>query len=63
MLKIMEKYSADLEVQVCQQTMELQFEKQKTEMLIAKMLPLYVFEEVDRIYTLLYYNQLLFFIV
>ncbi len=40
MIKLMEKYSADLEVQVSQRSMELQAEKQKTEMLIAKMLPL-----------------------
>ncbi|KAL5107808.1 Retinal guanylyl cyclase 2 [Taenia crassiceps] len=39
MLKIMEKYSANLESQVNQRTAELQVEKQKTEMLIAKMLP------------------------
>lgn len=39
MLQIMEKYSANLESLVNQRTEELQVEKQKTEMLIAKMLP------------------------
>ncbi|VDM33373.1 unnamed protein product [Hydatigera taeniaeformis] len=39
MLKIMEKYSSNLESQVNQRTEELQVEKQKTETLIAKMLP------------------------
>ncbi|VDO14154.1 unnamed protein product [Rodentolepis nana] len=39
MLKVMETYSANLESQVNQRTAELQIEKQKTEMLIAKMLP------------------------
>ncbi len=39
MLKMMDKYSADLETQVNQRTLELQSEKLKTEMLIAKMLP------------------------
>ncbi|KAL5970677.1 Retinal guanylyl cyclase 2 [Taenia solium] len=39
MLKIMEKYSSNLESQVNQRTEELQVEKRKTEALIAKMLP------------------------
>ncbi|KAM7542665.1 hypothetical protein Aperf_G00000018852 [Anoplocephala perfoliata] len=39
MLKVMEKYSVNLESQVSQRTAELQVEKQKTEVLIAKMLP------------------------
>lgn len=43
MLKIMEKYSSNLESQVNQRTEELQMEKQKTEMLIAKMLPPWVY--------------------
>ncbi|VDK70713.1 unnamed protein product [Dibothriocephalus latus] len=42
MLSRMEKYSADLEDQVCQRTAELREEQVRTEMLIAKMLPRYV---------------------
>lgn len=39
MFKIMEKYSADLEDQVRERTEELETEKKKTELLIARMLP------------------------
>ncbi len=39
MFKMMEKYSADLEDQVRERTAELETEKKKTEILIAKMLP------------------------
>ncbi|BHF61145.1 Retinal guanylyl cyclase 1 [Sparganum proliferum] len=42
MLNMMEKYSADLESQVRERTLELEEEKAKTEELIAKMLPLSV---------------------
>lgn len=39
MFKMMEKYSADLEEQVKGRTDELEMEKKKTELLIARMLP------------------------
>nr|VZI31623.1 unnamed protein product [Spirometra erinaceieuropaei] len=42
MLNMMEKYSADLESQVRERTLELEEEKVKTEELIARMLPLSV---------------------
>nr|VZH99434.1 unnamed protein product [Spirometra erinaceieuropaei] len=42
MLNMMEKYSADLEAQVRERTLELEEEKAKTEELIARMLPLSV---------------------
>uniref|UniRef100_A0A183TRY2 Guanylate cyclase domain-containing protein n=1 Tax=Schistocephalus solidus TaxID=70667 RepID=A0A183TRY2_SCHSO len=42
MFKLMQKYSAQLETEVQERTVELEEEKQKTEDLIAKMLPLSV---------------------
>ncbi|TGZ69521.1 hypothetical protein CRM22_003703 [Opisthorchis felineus] len=46
MFKIMEKYSADLEDQVRERTEELETEKKKTELLIARMLPAVVAENL-----------------
>ncbi|TPP61763.1 Guanylate cyclase [Fasciola gigantica] len=46
MFKIMEKYSADLEDQVRERTEELETEKKKTELLIARMLPPVVAESL-----------------
>ncbi|VDK49120.1 unnamed protein product [Dibothriocephalus latus] len=45
MLAVMQKYSDQLEAEVQERTLELEAEKQKTEDLIAKMLPLPVAQE------------------